>query len=248
MWRVAMEGDDADLRDASAMFDSAELRVSQENDEYFLLSSRFDIVTEPKEVLTVGVDLLRLINGIAKTQSKAFEKLSLSYVAKDNPDGTQHIYSGLYTKCRVLPAEKGVLSDGTPILPNLPADVKRLVTAAEQEEVALRALTIYGELGDSWRGLYMVLDAIQQDTGGESDLLNKPWVSHQDKQDIKLFKQTANNYGVLGLDARHGLSGKMKKKPMSLGNARKLLRKLLNNWLASKVVTLAQSPNPAKQN
>lgn len=231
-WRIAVVGHAADLQDASSMFNSEELRVSQTGDEYFLESSRFDLLTEADEVLAVGVDLLRIANGIAKTQSKAFEGLSLSYVIKDNPDGTQRIHNEFQVEVRVLPGEEGMLSDGTPISPDLSTDVTRLVTSVNQEDVILRALTIYGELGDSWRGLSMVLDAIQQDAGDERDLLNAGWAP---RKDIKLFKQTANNYGAVGLDARHGFSGTpMRKKPMSLGDARQLMRTLLNNWLASR--------------
>lgn len=175
-WRIAMIGHDADLRDASLMFDSTELNVSQTNDEYFLESSHFDPLTDAGEVLAWGVELLRLANGIAKTRSKAFEGLSLSYVAKENPDGTQQIHQGLYTDIRVLPEGQGVLSDGTPILPNLSMDVTKLVAATKQQDVVSRALTIYGALGDSWRGLYMVLDAIQQEAGGEGNLLNAGWL------------------------------------------------------------------------
>jgi hypothetical protein len=227
-----MVGHNADLRDASLMFDSAELTVSQMNDEYFLESSQFDPLTEASDVLALGVDLLRLANGIAQTRSKAFEGLSLSNVTKDNPDGTQEIHQGIYTNVRVLPEEQGVLSDGTPILPNLPTDVTKLVAAAKQQDVVLRALTIYGELGDSWRGLSMVLDAIQQDAGGEDDLLDAGWAP---RKDIKLFKQTAHNYGAIGLDARHGYRGTpMRKKPISIVHARQLVRTLLTNWLASK--------------
>jgi hypothetical protein len=109
-----MVGHNADLRDASLMFDSAELTVSQMNDEYFLESSQFDPLTEASDVLALGVDLLRLANGIAQTRSKAFEGLSLSNVTKDNPDGTQEIHQGIYTNVRVLPEEQEVLSDGTP--------------------------------------------------------------------------------------------------------------------------------------
>jgi hypothetical protein len=110
--------------------------------------------------------------------------------------------------------------------------VTKLVAAAKQQDVVLRALTIYGELGDSWRGLSMVLDAIQQDAGGEDDLLDAGWAP---RKDIKLFKQTANNYGAIGLDARHGYRGTpMRKKPISIVHARQLVRTLLTNWLASK--------------
>jgi len=227
-----MVGHDADLRDASLMFDSTELTVSKSGDEYFLESSRFDSLTEASEVLAVGVDLLRLANGIAQTRSKAFESLSLSYVVKDNQDGTQHISHGLYMDVRVLPQREGVLSDGTPILPNLSTDVTRLVTSATQKDAVSRALTIYGELGDSWRGLSMVLDAIQEDAHGEDGLLNANWAP---RNDIKLFKKTANNYRAIGLDARHGFRGKpMSGSPMEIGVARQLIRTLLNNWLASK--------------
>jgi hypothetical protein len=40
VWKIALVGHDSDFRGASLVFDSAELRVSQTNDEYFLALCR----------------------------------------------------------------------------------------------------------------------------------------------------------------------------------------------------------------
>ncbi len=225
-------GHAADLRDASLMFDSVDLEVVQTNDDFLLRSSQFNALSEATEVLARAVDLLRLVNGIAKTRSKAFEGLRIDCVVKDNPDGSQHICIPLAVEARVIPEDEGVLSDGTPITADLPANVGKLVAATSQTDVVSRVLTIYGAIGDSWQGLYMVLDAIQEDAGGERGLLNSKWLP---TGDVKLLKQTANNYGAVGIDARHGFYGEpMRKKPMRIEDARQMIRAIVSAWLTSK--------------
>ncbi len=228
-WRVSLLGHDADLRDAYHMFGSTALEVVQKDDEYFLRSSRFDSLTDAGEVLALVTSLLHVLNGIAKTRSRAFDGLSLrAHVERDNLDGTISHYGELGLPVRVVPEKEGVLADGTPMPANLKEDVSRLVAATDDKESISRALTIYGALGDDWRGLYMVLDVLEKDV---DNLKAAGWAS---RNKIKLFKQTANNYGAVGLDARHGFVDPMRKNPMSIGEARRLLRTLLNKWLASK--------------
>lgn len=230
-WNVALVGADADLRDASLMFQSAELEVARVEEEYFLRSSHFASITDEEEVMPVAVNLLHPLNGIAKARSKSFEGLSLRYVVKRLSDGTHYISSGIYTRTRVVPADENLLSDGTSIESSLASDVAKRVSAVESEGIVSRALTIYGALGTDWRGLYMMVDAVREDAGGkEADLLNSGWAP---KKDIKDFKKTANNYGTLGLEARHGHGGSIAS-PMTVAQARRFVRSLLNNWLASK--------------
>lgn len=231
-WNVALVGDDADLRDASLMFQSEEIEVAQVEEEYFLRSSRFASITDAEEVMPVAINLLHPLNGVAKARSKSFEGLSLDYVVKRLPDGTHRIAKGIFTRTRVVPADENLLSDGTSIESSLESDAAKRVSAVGSDEVVSRILTIYGALGTDWRGLYMVMDAIQQDVGGEESLKQVGWVS---KKAIQDFKKTANNYRALGLEARHGFRSEQEiKKPMSIGTARHLVRTLLNKWLAHK--------------
>ena len=46
----------------------------------------------------------------------------------------------------------------------------------------------------------MILEAIEDDNGGERGLVAKPWGG----QRVKDFKATADSYKALGADARHG--------------------------------------------
>jgi hypothetical protein len=230
-WRVSLRGHPTDLRDASRMFSSAELMVTLVDQEYVLESSHFDPVSDGNEVLALTASLLHVLNGIAKTRSRAFEALSVGHAEKEHPDGSTMLHEQVYINARASPKDESLLADGTPIPTNLQGDVTDIATASARDDSISRALAIYGALGDDWRGLYMVLDVIEEDAGGERALLANGWAP---PNEIKLFKQTANNYGVIGLSARHGTRKPMRKKPMSVGEARRLIRTLLQNWLASK--------------
>jgi hypothetical protein len=73
------------------------------------------------------------------------------------------------------------------------------------------------------------LDAIKEDIG--SEVHKKGWAS---KNEVDLFKHTANCYAVLGLESRHGRDFKQPQKPMELGEAESLIRKITNSWLLDK--------------
>ena len=74
----------------------------------------------------------------------------------------------------------------------------------------------------------MVLEVIEDAVGGEKTLTSKSWGR---KSEVKLFKQTANSFRALGAEARHGTTSQPPpSKPMSLNQARDLIRQLLHDW------------------
>jgi len=84
-----------------------------------------------------------------------------------------------------------------------------------------------------WRPLYRVLDAIEEDMGGEkaleSMLKERKWV---DGSELKRFTHTANNYQAIGDLARHGRGDwQPPDNPMTLGDAEQQISTLLKSWL-----------------
>jgi len=64
-----------------------------------------------------------------------------------------------------------------------------VLEVAAQNEPLQRALYLYGKLDHNWRGLYMILEAIEDGNGGERGLIAKSWAA----QPVKNFKATANS-------------------------------------------------------
>jgi hypothetical protein len=103
---------------------------------------------------------------------------------------------------------------------------------AKQDELVERALILYANLPHNWRNLFIILEIIEDDFGGEKGLKSKGWVSGNM---ITLFKRTANSYMAIGREARHGSTKKQPPvKPMGLQEAQSLVRNILFKWLSSK--------------
>jgi hypothetical protein len=84
----------------------------------------------------------------------------------------------------------------------------------------------------NWKNLYMVLEVIEDDLGGEEAVLQKRYVSIKK---LKSFKRTANSYLAIGRDARHAtIKNSMPRSPMSLTVAQELIHIVLQKWLESK--------------
>ena len=74
----------------------------------------------------------------------------------------------------------------------------------------------------------MVLEAIEDANGGEKAVVAKKWVP----VGIKAFKETANSYKAIGLDARHAsLTIGSERPKQTLETARALIRELLAKWI-----------------
>jgi hypothetical protein len=120
---------------------------------------------------------------------------------------------------------KGIASEARVSMPSIG---DHLFEIAEQNEHFLRAVYLYGALPHDWRGLYMVLEAIEDGNGNQKSLAAKDWV----KQGlIKAFRGTANSFRVLGRDARHGKAdSSVPSNTLTLQTANSMIRDLLERW------------------
>jgi hypothetical protein len=102
---------------------------------------------------------------------------------------------------------------------------------AHTNELLERALYLYGAAGYDWRGLHMVLDAIEEGNGGDKGLKKAKFANPYEKK-IRLFTCTANNFNKLGLDARHARKDwDEPKEEMTVSEAQELFRNLLSVWV-----------------
>ena len=106
-----------------------------------------------------------------------------------------------------------------------------MATGAKDDMVA-KALTLYGTLNHNWKNLYMVLEIIEDDAGGEAGLIETAWIS---RGKLKTFKHTANSFRAVGREARHATAKPNPPSvPMSLREAQELIKSVLKEWLRSK--------------
>ena len=87
----------------------------------------------------------------------------------------------------------------------------------------------------NWTGLYKLYEIIRSDVGGKTALSQKRWV---DEADLIRFTRTADHPSASGRDARHAASNNEPPKvPMSLEEAKRLIRQVGQSWIEHKLRT-----------
>lgn len=71
-WLVRLKGDKFDLEDLTALFDSPELAVVEENGFYYLQSCKLESLTSADKVREQGVALINILNGVTKLYRDCF--------------------------------------------------------------------------------------------------------------------------------------------------------------------------------
>ena len=106
------------------------------------------------------------------------------------------------------------------------------ISAGNKNKLVERALVLYGSLEHTWKNLFMVIEVVEDDLGGEGALIQTGWVL---RERLKTLKHTANSFRALGSESRHGTDTKEPPaSPMPLNEAREIVMNILQNWLNSK--------------
>ena len=109
--------------------------------------------------------------------------------------------------------------------------VSALVYLARTNEdvmILLKQLSV----GMSWINLYSILDSVKFFFGGKEKMKKAAKITDTH---LKSFCGTANNHGVLGTNARHGISGYLRpSKVMSLKEARMLIIRICRSYIQYK--------------
>jgi len=119
------------------------------------------------------------------------------------------------------------------VLPPPPSSEAWAEYACHDSEVH-DALAILGRDDVRWHDLYHVLEVVESDAGGAAHSFG--WAT---KRELDLFARTANNRVAIGSEARHGHKRwTPPKEPMTLNNAKALIRHVVRKWIESKVPPL----------
>jgi len=209
--------------------------MTEQGGRYYLESAVFDSSKDARDVLEDVSRILDVMNGVARLVCQNFEGPRVDGIKRIEKNGrppTQFIMpTGIPSAERFGITAITVRSGQEPSQPpSIPGS--KWIETAEKDRSVDKALALYGGLTHNWRNLYMVLEAIEDDIGGENGLIGKGWAQ---KDKIKLFKHTANSFISLGYQARHATATKKApQKPMSLDDAKSLIKNILENWLCSK--------------
>lgn len=223
-WLIELEGRKQDLQLLSTLLNSPNLNVTEEKGGFVLRSSSFNPVPDSNDVHDLSTALVEILNGAAKLYNENFQRIRPKAVVRIGEDGKR----SKHVRLTALPGRYHIRFP-----PKRRDLIESWFTIAQGDEYVTRALSLYGSLEDNWRNLYLVVDVIEENVGGEAALCGKGWVP---KKKIKDFKRTANAFRAVGRGARHAkASWQPPNTPMSLQEAKSLIDDLLWRWLESKV-------------
>ena len=220
---IKLKGQPEDLQALSAL-QSTDWAVVNKNGAYHLTSALLNTARDADDALQFAQEIIPIINGAAQIYLPHFEPVQLAGSATIlRDDGTQQTAQTITGKARIRHAVSATDIKNAP-----PIDAWMVL--AFKDRYVEKALDLWGSLEHNWRNLYLVLEVMEDTAGKPTALLAAPWLP--DKKGIELFKWTANNWRTLGTEARHGTEQyRPPPNPMSLTDARELIRRTLHAWL-----------------
>jgi hypothetical protein len=233
-WSVQLTGDKFDLEDLPKWFTTPDLQVVEELDGYYLRSDLFEAIEEAEEVRTVAQEILERLVGAAKLFRPNFLSIELGAVIRQEDDGRRRrhvsLSSNIVARSKVSSVKLTV--NGSEETLQVPRPAVWAAVAKDDEKVR-QALRFWSDGPENWAYLYKVLEVIESDVGGV--IYRNAWVS---KTEVKRFTQTANSAEALGDDARHAKKHvPPPPKPMTIKEAKQLMKALLEKWIASKTTS-----------
>jgi hypothetical protein len=233
-WFVSLLGDSGDLEELAKVCTSDDLRIEQREQGFILKTTEFDSLTESEEVLSRSKDLLTSINGGARILLGSRELIRVGSIHRINEKGGTDTYihpDPIELKLRVMAVTTIVHSNGTREIHYPAGPIPRWASLAKKDVNVARVLRLHGTSTD-WTDLYRIYEIIQNDLGGEKELLAKDWVT---RKAVVKFRHTANSPSASGDKSRHGVGESGPADPMTLSEANSIIEGIIYNWLRYKL-------------
>jgi len=235
-WKAFLTGDESDLDDLSKSFCDPGLAIAKEADGFALKSTRFSELDDADAIREEVERTLVLINGAARLQMGTWQGVAL---ARIDEDGSGSCFLHVEDSIRLTIRERSSITrithaDGRveEFMPSPTDPRERWVQVGLRNKAVAKVLRLLHTKDEDWVNLYRVYEVIEQETGGPDAISKRGWAS---KAELKLFKHTANSVSAIGDDARHGSDNiQPPPTPMTLSDARSLIRNMVRNWLEMK--------------
>jgi hypothetical protein len=234
-WWVKLEGDERDLRELAAHFDSPALEVIQDDALYWLGSADFAGLTDPEAVKARGRLLLTLASGALHVEFGRFDPPRITAAVLVDESGAKqnfiHVSSSIRLHGEINARVQRTRPDGQIEVVELvapPAQTSEWADLARNDTDLEDVLAILGRDDVRWHDLYHVFEVVEADVG--SRMFADEWTT---KAAIERFTRTANSRHAIGGEARHGHDRfQPPKNPLSQREAHDLVLGLVRHWLA----------------
>jgi hypothetical protein len=228
-WRASLDGHSFDLADLPGMFTSPGLRVVQDESEYFLESSTFEVLDESTAVYGEARRLVPMINGAARLRSSSHRNVDVGHVIELTPDGPKRhavvlpVTLTARTKVNAVIVRVGEAGPAPP--PAGSRDEDKWMELAVQDDKVAKVLRWWGNKPHDWFNLYKVFEILQD------KVTQNQWAS---RNEVGRFTRTANHEQAAGEGARHARSRTVPPaRPMTLSEADAFVERLVVEWLRS---------------
>jgi hypothetical protein len=226
-----LDGDGHDLQYLTTLLPCGDVQVGQDGDRFYLASTELDNPPPGEQFHDVAEKLVTWINGLARCQNPAFLPVGLrgSY-ERDGGVTVVGATATLVVRAHMSATAVVTEPDGTPKPPAAPPGSRYLAAAARNADVA-EVLKILGKPGEPhFVELYKVWEIVRH-AGGMQAAMQSAGIS---ENTMTRFKRTANHQAASGDSARHArLPEAPPPSPMPIGEARALIGKLVNAWIAT---------------
>ena len=225
-WFVQLKGHQFDLEALAEFLRSGSIKVSREEDEQWYVSGPvFGGLEDSSAVRERGIEMVEVLNGTGALFG--IQNISIgSNVFEVTDAGVRKnmvlVVDGITVRDRVKAVVLG--SDGKPKENENVSAFQRILELGRTDRRVWDALHFLA-LRQNWTNLYKVFEIVRDDVGKQVyDLV--------DTKRLKTFKATAQCRGLLGDEARHASQTlREPSNPVSLEEARQLIRQLVENWL-----------------
>ena len=232
MWEIVLAGDDADLRSLSDSFADSDPAILERDGKYLFRWSVLDGLSDATQVKAAADKQIAWLSGGASLTLGAIEPIKVAQVILVSDDGSRNIHvfpdPVVWTFRTSVPTIQIKRADGTEEI-HRPADpVKAWLAAAESSDNVARVLRLSEGREHDWVELYRMLEIVEA-SAGRNRITDAGWAT---KGQLERFRRTANSPQAAGDAARHGHQQKKPPpKPMTLNEARELIRRVARQWL-----------------
>lgn len=242
-WLASLSGNSVILYNLDKMrsphFSVFEDSDDHQTEQYFLRSNHFKGIDDPQQIYSSMSGLIQLINGASAIEwgfndyiRRGSIKLDQLYCSTEEyPSDSDWTYARVSGE--VLPSNPfiGSAKSSRLLNPFCTLTTGYIELCIEREDVfnLLRQISV----GFDWRNLYCIWDTVCHYSGGVKKIIKDLGL---DESRIKAFTGTANNFGVLGLEARHGVMGwQIPKNTVNHEEAIDIVNEIVVKYFKSKV-------------
>jgi hypothetical protein len=231
-WLVQLSGAKFELEDFPKWFTTRDLQVVERSDGYYLRSDLLEAIQDADQVRASAQELLECLLGAAKLYRPSLGPVGLDSVVREEEDGRRHVYvylsGAIRVRSKVSVAKLTV--NGKEETRQIPRPALWAAIAKDDEKIR-QALRLWVKGSENWADLYKVLEVIQSDVGGAIYTNERA-----SKRKVTRFTHTADSVEALGDQARHAKKvGSPPRKPMTIQEAKQLIKGLLEKWIDSKI-------------